>query len=429
MATSPAELNGPIPMTEADAVVVGAGAFGLSAAYHLARLGAGRVLLLDRHAPASQTSPRAAGLFKFVQADEPTTRLAELSIATVRRFAAETGVEMSHVASGSLLLARTPDHAAMLHVEAAASRGWGVELEPVDAAGARRLAPYLDVRDGDLPAAYHIPGDIYVEEPPTLLAAYLEAGRRLGVTVLGHTPVTAVRTAGGAVEAVVTPRGEVRTPVVVDAAGVWAPRVGTLAGCAVLVLPLRHQLAITAPLPGTRATHPIARIVDAAAYVRPARGGLMFGGFEADPLPVDPHAGGDADGAAFTMDRVPLDRAVVERFAAAVAPQVPVLRDAPVAEHRGGLFTMTADGRLLVGPASEVRGFWTATGCNGSGFSLSSGVGRVLAEWILGGTPPIPMDRFAPARFAGRPLSAEDLRDAGIRQYANYYTPSTGVTS
>ena len=55
-------MESPLPVTQADAVVIGAGAFGLSAAYQLAAHGAGQVVVLDRFAPGSQTSPRAAGL-------------------------------------------------------------------------------------------------------------------------------------------------------------------------------------------------------------------------------------------------------------------------------------------------------------------------------------------------------------------------------
>ena len=400
-------MEGPLAVDEAEVVVVGVGAFGLSAAYHLAALGAGRVVVLDRFAPASQTSPRAAGLFKLVQADETLTRLAGMSVEIVTGFEAGTGVAMPHVRSGSLLLARTPAHAGLVRAEAAAARRWGVELEEVDAAGARRLAPYL--AGDDFLAAWHVPDDIYVEEPATLLAAYRTAAERLGVEVVGRTPVTGLMIRGGRVAGVTTPRGEVRTERVVDAAGAWAAAVGELAGVRVPVAPVRHQLLITEPIAGVAATAPIVRIVDAAVYVRPARGGVMMGGFEADPLPLDPRRAG----AGFAMDRVPLDRRVLDGFAERVAGAVPVLPGAAVAEHRGGLFTMTADARLLVGPAPGLDGFWLATGCNGSGFSLSSGVGRVLAEWIVGGEPSLDVRSLDPRRFAGAALDEEALTAAG----------------
>src|SRR5438445_13526044 len=95
-------------ISEADAVVVGAGALGLSTAFHLARFGVRRVALVDRFAPGSQTSARAAGLFKLVQADETRTRLARLSRQKVPRFMEETGVPLRVVPSGSRLGSRAP---------------------------------------------------------------------------------------------------------------------------------------------------------------------------------------------------------------------------------------------------------------------------------------------------------------------------------
>jgi glycine/D-amino acid oxidase-like deaminating enzyme len=56
-----------VVIASADAVVIGSGAFGASAAYHLSRRGV-KVAVLDRSALASQTSPRAAGLSSQVRA-------------------------------------------------------------------------------------------------------------------------------------------------------------------------------------------------------------------------------------------------------------------------------------------------------------------------------------------------------------------------
>ncbi len=117
--------------------------------------------------------------------------------------------------------------------------------------------------------------------------------------------------------------------------------------------------------------------------------------------------------------------AVLERAAATVTNHVPAVRGAGIAEHRGGLFTMTADGRSLVGPAPELRGFWVITGCNGSGFSFSPALGQMLAEWIVGGAPSMDLSSLAPARFAVTPLDEDRLRAACVWQYAHYYDPAS----
>jgi glycine/D-amino acid oxidase-like deaminating enzyme len=409
-------MEGPLPVTQADAVVIGAGAFGLSAGYQLAAHGVGEVVVLDRFAPGSQTSPRAAGLYKLIQADETRTRLAQSSIEVIRGFSEVTGVPLAYMQSGSVLAARTAEHAALVDEEAEASAGWGIELEKIDAEGVRRIAPYLTGRD--IRSAYFVPGDIYIEEPRSLLDAYMAAITQLGSLVIGEAPVTGIRVDNGEITSVSTPRGEIGTPLVIDAAGAWARAVGALAGVEVVVAPVRHQLLITRPIAGMSPQEPIARIVDASAYLRPARGGLMMGGMESDPMAIDPRLD-----PGFSIPDTPLDIGVLDELTEALGPLVPALGDTPVAEHRGGLFTMTPDARFLAGPVPSVRGFWTATGCNGSGFSISAGIGRALAEWIVGGEPEIDLSSFDPGRFGPGPIDDGELTLAGLWQYANYYTP------
>jgi glycine/D-amino acid oxidase-like deaminating enzyme len=410
-------MESPLPVTRADAVVIGAGAFGLSTAFQLASLGAGTVVVLDRFAPGSQTSPRAAGLYKLVQADETLTRLARSSIDIIRGFSETTGIPLPYVQSGSLLAARTAAHADLIDDEARASAGWGIELEHLDGPGVHRVAPYLSGKE--IRSAWFIPDDIYIEEPRTLLEAYMTAVGQLGSHVIGDAPVTEILRRDGEIVGVATPRGEIAAPLVVDAAGAWARGVGLLAGADLPIAPVRHQLLITRPIAGMAPTEPIARIVDASAYLRPARGGLMMGGMETDPLVIEPRLD-----PTFEMSRTPLDMTILDTFTDALGPLVPALGDTPVAEHRGGLFTMTPDARFLAGPVPGVRGLWTATGCNGSGFSISAGVGRALAEWIVGGEPPFDLSILDPGRFGPGPFDDEALAEAGRDRYANYYTPA-----
>lgn len=403
--------------SRADIVIIGSGAFGLATAYQLSRIHAGTIVVLDRFDPASQTSPRAAGLYKLVQASLVKSQLAALSIEIIRGFAEDSGQQLDFVPSGSILAARTPEHAAMIDAEVAQSREWGVDVEALDTAGLVRIAPYLSGRG--VRRAYHIPGDIYIEEPAWLLQAYLAALESRGVQVVGNTPVTGFSITDGAITGVKTPAGDVETPLVVDAAGIWSRQVGALAGAEVAIVPVRHQLLITRPIAGMAATEPIARIVDASAYLRPARGGLMMGGMEQNALAIDPRTDPD-----FEMSQTPLDLEVLEQFTDELGALTPALGDTPIAEHRGGVFTMTPDGRFLAGPSRQVAGLWLATGCNGSGFSLSAGLGRVLAEWIVGGEPPIDMSALDPDRFGSGPLEEEAHVAAGLNMYSNYYTPA-----
>jgi len=399
---------------DADVVVIGAGALGLSTALHCALAGRS-VVVAERGTAGSQASGRAAGLFKSVQADELRTRLARRSIARAASFGDWAGVPLDVARSGSLLIARTAQHREYLARELAQSRGWGADVREADPAQvAERVSLY---RAAGEEFALWCPEDIYIAEPAALIEAYLAACRLHGVEVAENEPVTGITVTGGRVTGVQTSGRAIAAPVVVDAAGGWVRQVAELAGAPVPLAPVRHQLIITGPEPGIDAADPIVRVVDASVYLRPSRGGLMFGGFETDPLPFDPRQ----QPPSFTTDDLPLDLAVLRKLAAQVSAEVPAAGTAPVAEHRGGLFTMSPDGRFVAGPVPGLPGLWVASGCNGSGFSSSPALGEALAAWIATGAPPPGMEALSPARFSTLP--DEVLITRGLWQYAHYYDP------
>lgn len=400
---------------DADVVVIGAGALGLSTALQCALAGRS-VTVVERETAGSQASGRAAGLFKTVQADELRTRLARRSIEQAVSFGDWAGVPLPVARTGSFLIARTGRHREYLRRELAQSARWGAAVREASPAELAGQLSYYRASGGE--SALWCPDDIYIEEPISLIRAYLEACQRLGTQVLEHEPVTGIPVTRGRVTGVETASRSISAPVVVDAAGGWVRQVARLAGGQVPVAPVRHQLLITPPSPEVDAGDPIARVADAAVYLRPARGGLMFGGFEAGPLPVDP----GRQPPTFTTDDLPLDLGVLRRMAGQVAAEVPAAGSAAVAEHRGGLFTMSPDGRFVAGPVPGLAGLWVASGCNGSGFSSSPALGEALAGWITRGEPGPGLACLAPGRFGEMPEDALVAR--GLWQYAHYYDPA-----
>jgi glycine/D-amino acid oxidase-like deaminating enzyme len=400
---------------EADIAVIGAGALGLSTALHCALRGRS-VVVVDREAAGSQASGRAAGLFKSVQPDQARTVLARRSIEMATRFREWAGVPLAVQRTGSFLVARTAKHEAFLRAELAQSRQWGVDVREADIAELAERASYYQPSGAEL--AVWCPEDIYIEEPGSLVQAYFSACRLHGVQILESEPAVAVLTSGGRVTGVATTGRHIIAGTVVDAAGAWARQVGELAQAWIPVAPVRHQLLITEPSDSIKATDSIVRVIDAATYLRPARGGLMVGAFEPDPMPLDPRR----QPASFTTDDVPLDLGQLQKMAGQVSAEVPLAGRAQVAEHRGGLFTMSPDGRFLAGPVSGVHGLWVASGCNGSGFSSSPALGEMLATGITEDAAPPSPGGFSPGRF-GR-LTDEALTEKGTWQYAHYYDPA-----
>lgn len=401
-------------LQEAAAVVIGSGALGSSTAFHLVRAGVAPVVLLDQYEIASQTSPRAAGLTSQIRQSELMTRLATMAVDKIKNFTAETGEELTYFQSGSLRIARTAEHERQLRDDVERGQRSGVDVELITPDRARQLMPFFE--PVGVRAVIYSPGDLYLE-PKQLPAGYAKATARLGGVLLPNTTVIGLGEENGQITKVITDRGEIRTPVVVDAAGAWTRLVGKFAGVQVGAIPTRHQLLITQPIAGVEPHQPIARVIDCNVYIRPADGGLMLGGYESDPLQIDMASVPNG----FRIDDLQLDFSVLQRLIGQVADQFPVFRSAPVRVHRGGLPTMTADGEHIVGPVPGLRGFYVAGGCCVGGLSIAPILGDLLASWVVSGEPPMDLSALSPARPAVQTTAEASLREDCRRQYAFHY--------
>ncbi len=403
--------DAPLP-GRADVAVIGSGALGSATAFYLARAGL-RVALLDRVAIASQTSPRAAGLSGTLRSDDMMTRIAADGVRRIASFEADTGEPMAFHQPGSLKVARREDHADQLHEEVERGRRLGLDVALVSADDAQRLMPYL--RTEGVRGVMHMRTDIYLE-PRQVPEGYARACARLGAAVLPHTRVEEIVTEGGCVAGVRTSRGEIRTATVIDAAGGWLRQVASLGGAQVGLVPTRHQLMVTVPLPEGRPDQPITRIIDANVYVRPEKGGLMLGGYEPNPMQMDMAEAAPG----FGIEDMPLDLEVLRALARSVEAQFPVFRDVALQEHRGGLPTMTADGQHVLGPAPGLPGLWVIGGCCVGGLTTAPALGALLAEWIVDGRTSMDLSAMAPGRIATE-LPEEELKERCRLQYAHHY--------
>lgn len=399
---------------QSDVIVIGSGGLGAATAFHLVKRGVEQVALVDKYEIGSQTSPRAAGMVSCVRKSELMTNMIKLATEKISSFTEDTGEPLDWVHSGSLKVARREKDAEVIESDFARGRKLGLELERISTKEAHRLNPFLEPKG--VVAVMLISDDMYFD-PAQVAVGFARGAEALGATLLPNTAATRVLIEDGQVNGIETSKGTIRAPIIVDAAGAWTRQVAEASGIGVPLIPTAQQLFVTEPVKGANADLPMVRIMDAAVYMRPCDGGFLWGVYEEEPRFFDMNELGEE----FQIKDMPLDASVLWHYAKDVKSQLPILLNAKVREHRGGIPTMTGDGQHIVGPAPAVRGFYFASGCNVAGLSISPALGEILAAWIVDGAPPIDLTPLTVARFGTGSWSEKQLRQQAAWQYRHFY--------
>src|ERR1700685_2126691 len=219
-------------------VVIGGGVIGTSVAYHLAHLGFGEVLLLERDRLTSGTPWHAAGLMEL--AIEPG-RLEEY-----RRVAAF-------------------------------NRLCGVEVHEISPGEVAALFPLARV--DDVLAGFYIPADRRVN-PVDVTMSLARGARMKGARIIEGVAVTGFLRHSGAVTGVRTAGAAVEAEYVVNCAGIWARELGELAGVTIPLQAAEHYYLLTQPIEGVDGSWPVLEDPANYGYYREEGGGLMLGLFE-----------------------------------------------------------------------------------------------------------------------------------------------------
>jgi sarcosine oxidase subunit beta len=361
---------------------------GTSVAWHLSRLGVTRVVLVEREsALGAGSTGRNAGGVRHQFSHEANVRLSIESIRLFEQFTSEVGADLDFWQDGYLFLLSAQEHVEAFGRQVEMQRRLGVAVDWLTPGEAARLAPGL--RTDGVRAATFCARD-GIADPSGVTLGFARGARERGVEILRGTEVTAIDVARGCVAGVETTAGRISTPVVVNAAGPWAGRVGALAGVDLPVTPLRRHILIAAP--GSGGWHggvPDSRLMvidfETTFYFHREGAGVLFGMGEKDEPPgFDTTVNWD----------------VIERVIPVAERRLPALGDASISHAWAGLYEMTPDAMPLIGPVEEVGGLFVIAGFSGHGFQHSPAAGRILADLVAGRDPAFDLAPFAPSRFA-----------------------------
>ena len=394
--------------------MIGGGIGGCSIAYHLTAKGWRDVVLLDRSHLTSGSTFHSAGLVGQLRSSVALTRLMMWSVECYRKLAAETGRDPGWKEVGSLRLACTPDRQQEHRRQEGWAKTFGLPLEEIGSAEAKRLFPIMST-EGVLGAIY-LPTDGHLD-PSGLAMALAQGARQRGATIRTGTRVVGITRREGRVHEVQTDQGVIRTDVVVNAAGMYAPDVARMVGVSVPLIPMAHQYLTTKPIEGVHGAMPTLRDPDHLVYFREEVGGLAVGGYEREPAP-------------WGLDGIPADfnhRLLApdwDRFAPLLngaIHRVPDVAQAEVIRLINGPEAFTPDGEFILGEAPEVPGFFVACGFCAHGIAGAGGMGRVMAEWIVEGDPGLDLWHMDLRRFGPQYASRRLTLDRTHEVYRTYY--------
>jgi 4-methylaminobutanoate oxidase (formaldehyde-forming) len=396
----------------ARAVVVGGGVGGCSILYWLARLGWDDVVLVERAELTSGSTFHSAGLVGQLRSSLSLTKMMMESVDLYRSLEAEVGLETGWHEVGSLRLASSRERMEEIARQAGWAKTFGLPLELISADEAQTLFPPMTT-DGVLGAAY-LPTDGYID-PSQLTFALAEGARRRGAEVATGTRVTGIRSDRGRVRGVETDRGVIDTEIVVNAGGMYAREIGALAGVVVPIVPMAHEYLITKPS-GLPLDLPTMRDPSLLVYFRPESGGLIMGGYERHCAPW----GLDGIPADFNSRLLEEDWPRFEELMENAIVRVPTLAEMEVVKLINGPEAFTPDGEFILGP-SDVRGLWVAAGFCAHGLAGAGGMGKLVAEWIVEGTPSLDVWHMDSRRFGAAYRSREYTLDRTTEIYETYY--------
>lgn len=383
----------------ADVVVIGGGAVGTSITYYLAKMGA-NVVLAERNDICSGTSG-ACDKAVSMQTKNPGLPL-EMALESVKLYqqlAEELVYDIEFEQSGGMIPIENEAQMAIMKPFIERQKSIGLNVELLSIAEARRIQPGFSP---DLLAATYSPMDGRVN-PMKLTFGFARAARQKGAIIKIGAEVQEIQINKGKVEGVVTSAGIIKTKTVVNAAGVWAPFVGKLAGLPIPIKPRRGQIlvteALTKPIPTEvwsaryivakhnvellRKEDPVAAELGVGLSVSQSREGNLLIGATREFAGYDTNT---------TLDGL---HAIV-RHVTSIFPEFKKLN---IIRTFAGMRPYTPDGMAILGPVEGIEGFIMAAGHEGDGVALSPITGKMIAEYIVKGEVAKPIKELGLQRF------------------------------
>ena len=374
--------------THASVVVIGGSITGCSTLYHLAQMGVGDAILLERNKLTSGTTWHSAAQVRALRHSKNLTRMIQYSVDLYSRLEEETGQSVGWIQKGSLSIATTPDRLTHVKRQESLAHAYGIDAVSVSANEAKERWPLMN--SDDVLGAVWSPDDGRVS-PSDVCAALVKAAKGLGAKIFEDTGVTAILTENGKIKGLETTKGTVTCDAIALCTGLWSREVGAMAGAEVPALACEHFYLFTKP-----GNTPTLSDHDSHLYMRDDSGGLLVGCFEPMGKPIAPGILNES----FEFGLLPEDWDHFEPMMELALHRLPVLENAEVKMLLNGPESFTPDGSFMLGETAETKGLFLGCGMNSVGLASGGGAGMNLAHAIVHGHTAYDLGEADAKRFA-----------------------------
>jgi len=401
-----------------EVVVIGGGVIGVSVAYHLAEAGIQDVVLVERKELTSGTTWHAAGLVGQLRSSINMTKLARYTSELYRGLEAETGQATGYRQCGSMSIAATAERFEELKRSASMAKVFGLEVNVLSVEEIAERYPLIQT--DDLYGGIHIPSDGYANAVD-ITQALAKGAKSRGVRIATHTKVEEILHEGGQIAGVRTDRGEIQAKYVVICGGMWSRDLASTVGVNLPLHACEHYYVLFESVEGLHPDLPVLRDYDACTYYKYDAGKLLLGAFEPSAKPWG--MGGIAED--FCFDEIAGDFDHFEPVLLDAMKRFPALERAGIQKFFCGPESFTPDVRYHLGEAPELKNCFVAAGLNSIGLQSAGGVGKVTAQWIRDGRPPVDLwevdvRRNMPFQRSQRYLQSRVGESLGLL-YATHY--------
>ncbi len=369
-------------MKTRDAVIVGGGVVGTAIAYELAKRGLNNITVVEKNTLASGATGRCGAGVRQQWGLESNILLAKRSCEMLEVMNEELDYnrDIEFHQGGYLLLAYSEAqwNRFLKNVELQHKNGVMTEVKTPEEA--REIVPILNIEGLRGATFYQKDGHA---NPFKVTEAYFLAAQRLGVEFLYHTKVLDIVVENGKIEKVVTTAGDIKTNIVVNAAGGWSKEIAAMVGVDIPVISERHQILVTEPV--ERVMDPMVMSFERGIYCQQSPHGSFIMGL-----------GDPREPKGYNMESTWQFMRDMSRVATDILPPLKELR---IVRQWSGLYNLTPDAAPILGKTSKQQGFYQAVGFSGHGFMIAPMTAVLIAQQILGQKTDIPLSIYDLERY------------------------------